>query len=269
MTLLDKLPEDAIRVKNTMNWIDTKGNVYGIETRKIKNRFSKEPIKHKNYGKYFKYNMFTNNHNGYVYCTFKYIKNKEKEEYYNKQRRVHIIVAETFLENPNNFPIVGHKNNIKSDNRVENLYWTTCQENTQKAVNDGLLVNDKSYDDSQSNPVIMFDTYTNKELGRYGSCREASRETGIGINTITRQVKYKRPVRKPYYFRFQNDVSIEPPTIVVQYDLKTHKEIGRYFNTWEAERKTGISSKTIQVQCKENRIPNHSKSGTYFLYKQQ
>ena len=32
MTLLDKLPEDAVRVKNTMNWIDTKGNVYGIET---------------------------------------------------------------------------------------------------------------------------------------------------------------------------------------------------------------------------------------------
>lgn len=267
MTLLDKLPEDAVKVEGTMNWVDPRGNVYGIETRKLKNSRTGKKTKHKNYGKYFKYNTFTNHKNGYVYCTFKYIKDESKEEYYNKQRRVHIVIAETFLENPNNYPIVGHKNNIKNDNRVENLYWTTWQENTQKAVDDGLLVNDKSYDDSQSNPVIMFNTYTNEEISRYGSCREASRETGIGVNTILRQAKYKKPVRKPFYFRFQDDASAQPPTIVVEYDLKTHTELGRYWNTWDAERKTGINSKNILQQCKNNRIPPWTKSGTYFLYK--
>ena len=143
---------------------------------------------------------------------------------------------------------------------------TTAQENTQKAVDDGLMINDKGYDDSQSHPVVMFDTYTNQEIGRFGSCREASNATGIAINTISRQAKYKRPVRKPFYFRFQNDESIQSPAIVIRYDLKTHEEIGRYFNTGDAERKTGVKEKNIAKQCRKGVVPPWTKDGTYFLY---
>lgn len=259
---IDKLPEDARQIKDTLCWADRMGNIYGIETRKIKLKNGKY-ANHKHYGEHFKYNLFVNNHNGYVYCSIKY---KNKKNGQNIQRRVHILIAETFLENPNNYPIVGHKNNIKSDNRVENLYWTTYQENTQKAVDDGLMVNDKGYDDSQSMPVIMFDTYTNEELGRYGSMREAKRATGIGINTISRQCKYKRPVRKPFYFRFQGDSDLQRPTIVVRYDFDTDKELGRYWNTWEAQRQTGVNSKVIEQQCKNYRKPYWTKDGTYFMY---
>lgn len=259
---IEKLPDDARQVKNAMTWVDRSGNVYGIETRK--HNASK-----KNYGKYFKYAPITNSHNGYVYAPVKYIIDKKNGEYQNRQRRIHIIIAETFLENPNDYIIVGHKNNIKSDNRVENLYWTTPSENTQKAVDDGLLVNDKGYEDSQSQPVYMFDTYTNKKIGAFGSISEASRCTGIGKNTIARQAKYGRPVRKEFYFRFQDDASTEPPTIVVQYDLYTHEELGRYWNTYEAERQTGINAKTIGDQCKRNKVPKWTKSNTYFLYKKQ
>ena len=54
----------------------------------------------------------------------------------------------------------------------------------------------------------MFETATNKLLGAYGSCHEAARETGYSLTTIARQAKYKRPVRKPYYFRYQDDESV-------------------------------------------------------------
>ncbi len=267
MNYFDTLPADAKQVKNALAWVDRKGNLYGIETRMLKNRFSAEYSKHPHYGEYFKYRTTVNSHNGYVYGLIKYLVDADNEKYENRQRRLHIVVAETFLDNPENLPIVGHKNNIKTDNRVENLYWTTYKENTQKAVDDGLLINDKGYDDSQSQPVIMFDTYTNETIGKYGSIKEASRETGIEANTISRQAKYKKPVRKPFYFRFQDDKSASRPIIVVQYDLKTHKEIGRYFNTFEASRQTGISSTVIQTQCQNNVVPKWTKSKTYFLYK--
>ena len=258
------LPYDAVQVKNALNWATPNGDIYGIETRTIQNRWDKKTAKHKHYGEYFKYCQCINKHNGYKYCTIKYLNNDGS--FKTVQRRSHIIIAETFLENPNNFPIVGHRNNIKIDNRIENLYWTTWKENSQKAHDDKLIVNDKGYEDSQSMPVIMFNTYTNEVLGKYGSIGEASRITGIGENTIARQAKYKKPVRKPFYFRYQDDPCVNPPTIVIAYDLKTNKEVGRYFNVFEAERKTGVNYKTIGDQCKANHPPKWTKSGLYFQY---
>ncbi|KAI5505189.1 His-Me finger endonucleases family [Trichomonas vaginalis G3] len=43
----------------------------------------------------------------------------------------HVVIATHFIPNPNNLPFVDHINHIRNDNRLENLRWVTCSENSK------------------------------------------------------------------------------------------------------------------------------------------
>lgn len=58
--------------------------------------------------------------------------------------RAHRIVADCWIPNPHNKPLVNHKNNIKDDNHYTNLEWVTESENTQHAYDGGWVTSPSS-----------------------------------------------------------------------------------------------------------------------------
>ena len=60
--------------------------------------------------------------------------------------KVHRIVAIGFLQNPNNLPEVNHIDGDKSNNKVENLEWSTSRDNKLHAFRLGLMVARKGSD---------------------------------------------------------------------------------------------------------------------------
>ncbi len=156
---------------------------------------------YKDYGNNMMYPKanFINKYNGYLYCGITYPEGQ-------KQRRVHILVAESYLPNPNNYPVVMHMDNNKANPNVNNLQWGTVSQNTQSAFDDGLQINAKSWEDSQSVHVCVFNM--DKQLiDKYGSISEASKQLHITKTAIINQCNHgvKTKPRCGYYFRYLSE----------------------------------------------------------------
>lgn len=173
------------------------------EMRLIKNSFTDYITPsgeiYKDYGnnKFFHKAQWLNH--GYWYCGITYPEGQ-------RQRRTHILVAEAYIPNPNNYPYVCHKDDNKANRHMNNLEWGTPSQNTKDAHDRFLLQNDKGWNDSQSIPVCSFNLQ-GELLKKYGSIGEAYRDLNITKTTILNQCnhKIKTKPRCGYWFRYLSE----------------------------------------------------------------
>ena len=77
----------------------------------------------------------------------------------------HILVANQFLENPDNLPQVDHINHNRTDNRLENLRFVSPSENCRnKSSNKGVQY---EFIDDIPDEAIVFDEYNGHEFTDY------------------------------------------------------------------------------------------------------
>lgn len=143
--------------------------------------------------------------NGYVHCCLSLGKHGEYKTY-----SVHQIVAKTFLPKwRNEYNQINHKDENKTNNRVENLEWCDCKYNN----NYGMRIEKmkSSYSKSliqgkiklNNKPVLQY-SLNNIFIAKFSSATEVQKKLGYHSTDICSCCKGKNKTAYGYIWRYAN-----------------------------------------------------------------
>lgn len=100
---------------------------------------------------------------------------------------LHRVVAKTFLENLEGKEFVNHKDGDKLNNHYSNLEWVTKSENTQHAIETGLLCH--SGEDSNLSKITEREVIEILSLRKYGkglyTCKHITERYGLSAGYVS------------------------------------------------------------------------------------
>lgn len=114
--------------------------------------------------------------------------------------KVHRLVANAFIANTLNLPQVNHINEVKIDNRVENLEWCTCKDNINHGTHNQ-RANEAKTNGKLSKPVLQF-TKNGEFVREWPSVMEVQRVLGFHCSTISKCCRGERKSYKGFIWKY-------------------------------------------------------------------
>ena len=111
------------------------------------------------------------------------------------KKSVHRLVAQTFIENPNDLPMVNHLDCDRKNNDVENLEWCNNSYNQKYR---------EEFGKASGRPVFAVNLAT-LEVSRFRSRMEAGRSLGVFYQSISKVIKGRFKQTGGYWFTNADD----------------------------------------------------------------
>ena len=160
-----------------------------------------------------------------------------------RTKKIHRLLAETFIDNPSNAPLVCHSDDNKQNNRLSNLRWGTNKTNSDDMVRNGHSTRKKVY------------CYETRKT--YPSIRIASLKLGVSPSDITACVKGNISHSKGYHFDYADAVDCPDKQFI--FKQRPHRsgsitatnaitgEVRNFDSQKEASEKLGINASNISM----------------------
>ena len=117
-----------------------------------------------------------------------------------KRRPIHRIVAETFIPNPNDYPIINHKDENPANNCVENLEWCTYKYNSNYGTR-----NEKVAKNNPRKRAVVLLTSTGEYEREFESTASAARHVGSSAGNVVAVCKHQREKCRGRVFLYKDE----------------------------------------------------------------